>query len=64
LKLPAPTNHPYRRFFLLGNEIGYFLLIGEATGFEFIGLAEADLSPPDMDEDSCDDVNDIDFGML
>ncbi len=64
LTLPTPTNHLFRRFFLVGNESGFFLLIGNATGFEFIGLAEADLSPPDMDEDGSDDGYDIDFGML
>ena len=64
LTLPTPTNHLFRRFFLVGNESGFFLLIGDATGFEFIGLAEADLSPPDIDEDGIDDGNNIDFGML
>ena len=64
LTLPTLTDHLSRRFFLLGNDTGYFLLIGEETGFKFIGLAEADLSPPDMEEDGCDDGHDIDFGML
>jgi hypothetical protein len=46
LTLPTPTNHLHRRLFLLGNDAGYFLLIGQVSGFEFIGLTEADLSPP------------------
>ena len=64
LTLPPSTNHLYLRFFLIGNDSGYFLLIGEETGFEFIGLAEADLSPPDMDENSYDNDDDLDFGMI
>ncbi len=55
--------HNGRRVFLLGNEAGY-LLIGERTGFGFIGLAEADLSPPDIGEDGYDVGDDIDFGMI
>ena len=62
LTLPKPTNHLHRRFFLLGTGTGFFLLIGEETGFEFIGLAEADLSPPDIEGNDNDD--DIDFLML
>ena len=50
------------RAFLLGNEAGYFLLIGKRTGFEFIGLAEADLSPPDLEAEDMDE--DLDFCML
>ena len=56
------ANQNHRQSFLLGNDNGYFLIIGESTGFEFIGLAEADISPPDIVEDGYDD--DIDFGML
>ena len=48
--------------FLLGNDGGYFLLIGDRTGFEFIGLAEADLSPPDLEAEDMDE--DLDFYML
>jgi hypothetical protein len=64
LKFLTPTNHFHRRFFLLGNDIGYFLLIGEETEFDFIGLAEADLSPPDIEGNDYDDDCDIDFLML
>lgn len=53
-----------RQAFLLGNDAGYFLLFGEQTGFELIGLAEADLSPPDIGEDGYDIGDDIDFGMM
>jgi hypothetical protein len=51
-----------RQAFLLGNDAGYFLLFGERTGFEFIGLAEADLSPPDLDGEYMDE--DLDFAMF
>jgi len=60
--LPDLANQNHRQSFLLGNDNGYFFMIGETTGFEFIGLAEADISPPDIVEDGYD--TDIDFGML
>lgn len=53
-----------RQSFLLSNDRGYFLLIGEHTGFEFIGVAEADLSPPEIGEDEYDVDDNLDFGML
>jgi len=52
-----------RAAFLFGNNEGYFLLLGEQAGFEFIGLEETDLSPPDIENDY-DDGDNIDFGML
>jgi hypothetical protein len=58
-RLPEYNN---RQVFLLSNDVGYFLLFGEATGFEFIGLAEADVSPPDLDFEDADD--DLDFSMF
>ncbi len=60
LPLPSPEGSNSRQSFLLGNDAGYFLLIGEQMGFECIGLAEADLTPPDIGEDGYD----IDFGMI
>ncbi len=53
-----------RQRFLIGNGEGYFMLVGERTGFEFIGLAEADLSPPDIGEDGYDVDDDLDFRMI
>jgi len=65
LPFPTPTGSNNRQSFLLGNNTGYFLLLCcERTGFEFIGLAEADLSPPDIGEDGYDAGDDIDFGMM
>ncbi len=64
LPLPQPTVCNGRQAFLLGSDTGYFFLIGEPTGFEFIGLGEADLSPPDIGEDGYDADADLDFGML
>lgn len=51
-----------RRAFLVGNEAGYFLLIGNLAGFKFIGLVEADLSPPDLETEDIDE--DLDFSMF
>ncbi len=62
LPLPQPTVCNGRQVFLLGNDVGYFLLVGERTGFEFIGLAEADLSSPDFDTD--EEESDLDFAMF
>jgi hypothetical protein len=58
-RLPECNN---RQAFLLGNDAGYFLLFGEPTGFEFIGLAETDVSPPEFDSEDTED--DLDFYML
>jgi hypothetical protein len=49
-----------KQAFLLSNDNGYFILSGERTGFEFIGLSEADLTPPDIGEEPLDD---LDFSM-
>ncbi len=57
-RLPDCNDH---RRFLIGNGEGYFMLVGKPTGFEFVGLAESDLSPPDIEDDYDDN---IDFGML
>ena len=46
--------------FLVKNDTGYFLLLGEHTGFEFVGQDQADLSVPDADEP----WDDLDFAML
>ena len=64
MALPHTTRNENRESFLLGNDTGYFLLIGEQSGFEFIGLAEADLSPPDIGEAGYDIGDDLDFGMI
>jgi hypothetical protein len=60
LSMPLPDLANHRQSFLLGNDNGFFLIVGESTGFEFIGLAEADISPPDVVEENYD----IDFGIL
>ena len=49
-----------RARFLVKNDAGYFLLVGEHTGFEFVGPDQADLSVPDGDEP----WDDLDFTML
>jgi hypothetical protein len=46
--------------FLVKNGAGYFLLVGEQAGFEFVGPDQADLSVPDGDEP----WDDLDFAML
>ncbi len=46
--------------FLLSSDAGYFVLSGERTCFDFIGLSEADLTPPDMGEEPSDN---LDFSM-
>jgi hypothetical protein len=48
--------------FLLKNQVGYFLLVGRAAGFEFVGLEEADISLSEDDEERFD--VDLDFSML
>ena len=53
-----------RQAFLLCSDAGYFMLLGEWTGFDFLGLSEADLSPPDEDDDFCEESSaDLDFTM-
>ncbi len=56
----SDCNDPRR--FLIGNGKGYFMLVGKRTGFEFVGLAEADLSPPDFEAE--DMYEDLDFCMF
>ena len=46
--------------FLVKNDTGYFLLVGEQAGFEFVGPDQADLSVPDADEP----WDDLDFAMM
>ena len=46
--------------FLVKNDAGYFLLVGEQSGFEFVGPDQADLSVPDGDEA----WDDLDFAMM
>ena len=46
--------------FLVKNDAGYFLLVGEQAGFEFVGQEQADLSVPDIDEP----WDDLDFTMM
>jgi hypothetical protein len=45
---------------LVKNDAGYFLLVGEQAGFEFVGPEQAGLSLPDGDEP----WDALDFGML
>jgi len=47
------------RVFLARNDSGYFLLVGERTGFDFLGPDGADLSIADEDMD-----DDFDFAMM
>jgi hypothetical protein len=46
--------------FLVKNDTGYFLLVGEETDFEFLGPTQADLSVPDADAP----WDDLDFAMM
>lgn len=46
--------------FLVKNDAGYFLLVGDDIGFELKGLDEADLSVPE----SAEAWEDLDFAML
>jgi hypothetical protein len=46
--------------FLVKNTVGYFLLVGEPAGLEFIGPDQADLSIPVTDET----WDDLDLAML
>ena len=46
--------------FLVKNDAGYFLLVGEQAGFEFVGPDQADLSVPDADAP----WDDLDIAML
>jgi len=62
LPLPLSNGASCREAFLLGNDIGYFALFGNRTGFDFIGLPEADFSPPDS-EDDFDGYDDLNFIM-
>jgi len=45
---------------LVKNDAGYFLLVGEQAGFEFVGPDQADLSVPDGDGP----WDDLDFTMM
>ena len=46
--------------FLVKSDAGYFLLVGEHAGFEFVGPDQADLSVPDADGP----WDDLDFTMM
>jgi len=52
--IPAPTR------FLVKNDSGYFLVVGEPNGFEFVGPDQTDLSVPDPSEG----WDDLDLAML
>jgi hypothetical protein len=56
-----PDCYDHRRF-LIGNREGCFMLVGKRTGFEFVGLAEADLLPPDFEAEDMDE--ELDFTLL
>jgi len=60
-QVSSPVSHNAHQSFLLKNDLGYFLLLGRRTGFEYIGLDEADLSPLDNNDDGDDG---LDFYML
>jgi len=60
-QVSSPASHNGYQSFLLKNDLGYFLLVGEKTGFESIGLDEADLSPLDNNNGGDDG---LDFYML
>ena len=49
-----------RARFLVKNDAGYFLLVGEHAGFEFVGPDQPDLSIPDSDEP----WDELDFAMM
>jgi hypothetical protein len=49
-----------KQAFLFSSDNGYFILSGELTCFDFIGLSETDLSPPDIGEEPFEE---IDFSM-
>ena len=52
------------RAFLIKSSSGYCLILGELAEFEFVGLADADLSIP-SDDDGFDDADGhLDFDML
>ena len=46
--------------FLVKNDAGYFLLVGDHAGFEFVGAEQADLSVPDGGEPR----DHLDFAMM
>jgi hypothetical protein len=59
-RLPTEPASPKRFRFLVKNDVGYFLLAGEPSGFDFVGPYQADLSIPDAGEG----WDDLDFAML
>lgn len=56
----ADGDEDRRARFLVKNDAGYFLLVGEQAGFEFVGPDQVDLSVPDSDES----WDDLDFAMM
>jgi hypothetical protein len=59
-RLPNKPGSPGTTRFLVKNDTGYFLLVGEPSGFEFAGPDQADLSIPDAGEG----WDELDFAML
>ena len=59
-RLPDEPASPGATRFLVKNDAGYFLLVGEPSGFEFVGPDQADLSIPGADEG----WDELDFAML
>ena len=60
----SSASHNGHQSFLLKNEAVYFLLLGMRTGFEYIGLEEADLLPADTGIGIGDNEDEIDLGMF
>ncbi len=48
--------------FIVKNDNGWFLLVGEKLDFDFIGLDQADLSIPEIEYD--DSLDQLDFAMM
>ena len=59
LTSPATAGRGQCESFLLKNDAGYFVLIGERNGFDFVGPDEADLTIADEDMD-----DELDFSMM
>jgi len=59
-RLPSDPASAGAARFLVENDAGYFLLVGEPSGFEFVRPDQADLSIPDATEG----WDELDFAML
>jgi len=59
-RLPAAPDSSVDLRFLVKSNVGYFLLVGQPSGLEFVGPDQADLSVPATDET----WDDLDLAML